>query len=139
MADFKDYIGNFMLVGLFFLAIVFFASGIAVNNGMNQSVTGGVIDTSNVEKQINQTNADSQNWAKAFNSDNLFVALGTVVLYSIWGVGKLIFSSVTTFFNLIIVGLSSIIGIPPIAVGVILSLLLVGLIFSLWRINKVGW
>ncbi len=143
MADtsFKDYIVNVLLAGLFLISIVGFGVGLAHNYGEPESLmksnTG--MDFTRLEKQVNQTSADANAWSSAFKSDNLFVVAGGIILYSIWGIGKLIFNSVIALFTIILDGSTAVLGFPPIVTGVIMAILIVGLIFGLWRVIKLGW
>jgi len=96
------------------------------------------IDFSGLETRLNQTNADATSWGETFKSDNLFVVAGGIVLYSIWGISKLVWNSVISIFVIFTDGASSLIGIPPIAIGVLTAIIIIGLIFSLWRLIKTG-
>jgi hypothetical protein len=140
---FKDYPINLLLAGLFILAIVGFGVGLAHNYGEDESLMKGAdgsgMDFSRLEQQVNQTSADANKWSSAFKSDNLFVVAGGIVLYSVWGIGKLMLNSVIVVFTIISDGATSVLGIPPIVTGVILAILIISLIFSLWRVIRAGW
>jgi hypothetical protein len=96
------------------------------------------IDFSRLEQQVNSTSADANKWAETFKSDNLFVVAGGIVLYSIWGITKLVWTSVITMLTIFTDGASGVIGIPPIAVGVLTAIVIIGLIFGAWRLVKQG-
>jgi hypothetical protein len=139
MANFGDYPKNFLLAGLFVIAMINFAVMLANNYGQTDSLMKSEqIDFSRLENQVNSTSADAQKWGEAFKSDNLFVATGTLVLFSIWGIGKLIWGSVTTFSTIFLDGASSVLGVSPIVTGVVTAILIISLIFALWKVIKAG-
>ena len=139
MANFEDYPKNFLLAGLFIIAMITFAVMLGNNYGQDEALMkSDQIDFSKLENQINQTSTDAQKWGEAFKSDNLFVATGTLVLFSIWGIGKLIWGSVTTFSTIFLDGASSVLGVSPIVTGVVTAILIISLIFALWKVIKAG-
>jgi len=139
MVDFKDYPINFLLAGLFLISMISFAIIIAHNYGEDESLMkSNKIDFSRLEKQINQTSADANSWAETFKSDNLFVSLGGIVLFSIWGIAKLIWSSVTALLTVYTDGATAILGIPALATGVLTAIVIIGLIFAAWKLVKQG-
>lgn len=139
MANFEDYPKNFLLAGLFVICMITFAVMLGNNYGQSEALMkSDQIDFSKLENQINQTSSDAQKWGEAFKSDNLFVATGTLVLFSIWGIGKLIWGSVTTFSTIFFDGASSVLGVSPIVTGVVTALLIISLIFALWKVIKAG-
>jgi hypothetical protein len=139
MVDFNEYPINFLLAGLFIIAMVSFGVGLAQNYGYEGALMkSDKVDFSGLENQVNQTSSDAQGWATTFKSDNLFVSAGGIVLFSIWGIGKLIFGSIISFATIFTDGLQGVFGVPPIVTGVIMAILIISLIFSLWKLIKVG-
>lgn len=136
---FRGYPKNFLLAGLFLIAMISFAVIIAGNYGHSEElVKSDKIDFSALEEQINQTNTDAERWAESFKSDNPLLGFGSLVLYSIWGIGKLMWGAVVTILHIYLVGLGDVIGISPIVIGSITAIVIVGLIFYLWRAIKSG-
>jgi len=139
MANFEEYPKNFLLAGLFIIAMITFAVMLSNNYGQSEALMkSDQIDFSRIENQINSTSTDAQKWGEAFKSDNLFVATGTLVLFSIWGIGKLIWGSVTTFSTIFLDGASSVLGVSPIVTGVVTAILIISLMFALWKVIKAG-
>lgn len=139
MANFEDYPKNFLLAGLFVICMITFAVMLGNNYGQSEALMkSDQIDFSRLENQVNSTSADAQKWGEAFRSDNLFVATGTLVLFSIWGIGKLIWGSVTTFSTIFLDGASAVLGVSPVVTGVVTALIIISLLFALWRVIKAG-
>lgn len=138
MEDLRGYIINSLMVGLIIVLVVTFSIKLGGRYDKNANdMTGAYIDSSALENQINRTANDALTWQKVFQSDNMLVVLGGLVIYSIWGIVKLIFTTVVTFFQLFI-NLFTFIGIPPIVSGTILAILIISLIFMGWRLVKQG-
>ena len=139
MTDFKDYPINFLLAGLFVICLISFAVGLAHNYGENDALMKtDKIDFSSLEKQVNDTSASATKWGESFKSDNLFVVAGGIVLYSIWGISKLVWGSVMAMLTIFTDGASSLLGVPAIAIGVLIAIVIISLIFSLWKLIKQG-
>ncbi len=139
MATFSEYPINFLLAGLFLIAMISFGVGLASNYGESGTLMkSDKIDFTRLEQAVNKTSADATHWGESFKSDNLFVSAGGIILFSIWGIGKLIWGSVTTMFSVFSDGATAVLGIPPIATGVVLAILIISLIFALWRVIKAG-
>ena len=139
MTDFKEYPINFLLAGLFIICMIGFAVAVAGNYGQSSALMKSPqIDFSRLENQINTTSADANKWAETFKSDNLFVVAGGIVLFSIWGIVKLIWTSVLVMLTIFTDGASGLLGIPPIATGVLTAIVIIGLIFASWKLIKQG-
>lgn len=136
---FKDYIIKLLLAGLFITSLVTFGVSFTMDQGKSADVIDdGHLSLDELEQEINDTSDDAEAWAEAFRSDSVFVQLGAVIMFSIWGVMKLIWTSVVSLFTLILDSASTVLGVPPIVLGVLTAILLVSLIFAGWRVIKRG-
>lgn len=141
MADdeFRGYIIKFLLAGLFVVCLFTFASRFTANQGKDVGVIDdGSLDFDSLNSTISDTSEDAEAWGEAFRNDNIFVSAGAIVLFSIWGVGKLIWTSVISLFTLLLDKGSTVLGIPSMVLGVFSGILIICLIFSLWRVIKRG-
>lgn len=136
MDSFEDWPKNLLLSGLFLISIVGFMNGLGLNYG--QDLSTHYIDTSRVETQINKTSSDANAWGEAFKSDNLFVSAGAIILFSIWGVAKLVWDAIITFMIIYLDIFTALFGIPPIVTGVITAIVVISLIFLAWKTIKQG-
>ena len=137
--QFKDYVINFLLAGLFIVAFIGFGVETAKNYGMSETLMKSEsFDFTKLENQISQTSSDAEKWSNATKSDNPFISYGGVFFYSIWGVGKLIWGSVSAFASIITDGAEAVLGIPAMVTGLIVAILSILLIFALWRTIKTG-
>lgn len=139
VTSFKNYITYFLLAGLFIVALVSFGTGVKENYDQDTEVIDSdKVDLTQLQTQLNQTSQDAKNWEKSFTSDNLFVALGAIVLFSIWGIFKLIWTTINTLATIYLQGIHNVLGIDPMVTGVCTALLIIGLIFAVWRNLKAG-
>lgn len=138
--SFKYYVISFLLVGLFITALASFGFGLGNEYGVSQADMGGDsgFDYDRLSAHVNETSEDAEGWAESFTSDNLFVSVGALVLFSIWGIIKLVFGSVILLFTVIFDGVTAVLGVPPMVTGVIFAILLISLIFAGWRTIKSG-
>lgn len=136
---FKDVFQNYLLASVFILAMVSFVGIFTYDNGVsnpiNESGDTGLYEFS---EEIRDVNADAEGWKDNFLSDNLAVSLGALVLFSLWGVIKLVFGSILGLAGLILQTGQGVLGIPPVVSGTIITALVVSLIFYGWRVIKTG-
>lgn len=138
MTSFREYITIFLLVGLFLVAIYTFGTNIASNYDKDFSIDDSKIDLTQLQNQINETSTEAKVWESRFTSDNIFVATGSIVLFSIWGIMKLVWSSINSLVTIYLQGANNVLGIDPMVTGVVTALLIIGLIFAGWRAIKTG-
>ncbi len=135
---FANYIVFFLLAGLFVIGIYTWATSVGDNYDTDIQISEDKLDLAQLEDDINQTSADAKKWEQSFTSDNLFVALGSIVLFSIWGIFKLIWSSINTLGTIYFDGMNNVLGIDPMVTGVISAILIIGLIFAVYKAIKTG-
>jgi len=135
---FENYIGIFLLASLFLLSIYGFATSIGERYDKNLTIDDKQIDLTRLEEKIDQTTEDAEKWQEAVRDDKPDIYLAVLVLLSIWGVIKLMWFSVIGLLSIIVEGAYNVLGIPPLALGVVITLLIIGLIFAAYRKWKTG-
>lgn len=136
MANFEDIPKNLLLSGLFIISIISFIASTGLL--YDEDISTDYIDTSRVETQLEETSEDAIAWGEAFKSDNIFISAGAIILFSIWGVAKLIWDAIMTFITIYFDIFTALFGIPPIVTGTITGLVIITLIFLAWRTIKQG-
>ena len=136
MGEFKDWPINLLLAGVFMISIIGYMAGIGETYGVDMSTP--YIDVSRIQDQVEETSEDANAWAEAFKSDNLFVSTGTIVLFSVWGVSKLVWDAIITFITIYLDLFATLFGIPPLVTGVITAVVLISLIYQFWKLIKIG-
>ena len=136
--SFANYIVFFLLAGLFVVGLYTWANNVGQNYDRDISIPEDKLDLAQLQTDINQTSTDAKKWEQSFTSDNLFVALGSIVLFSIWGIFKLIWSSINTLGSVYFDGMNNVLGLDPMVTGVISAILIIGLIFAVYKAIKTG-
>ena len=136
--DLKEFASGFLLLGLFVICLFTFVFGLADNNTEIQNLDTSGIDLDYLETHLNSSKEDAEGYIKNFGSENPVVSLGSLILFSVVGVGKLVINSILITFNIVLGGISNVLGIPPIVTGIISAILMIGLIFAAWKLYHTG-
>ncbi len=138
----KELFVTFALIGIFILCMVNFGVQIARDN----EATNSILDNeqinasfkSGLESDLSSFRDQSEAERDVFEEDNPKVGAGFFMLDAVMGAGKIFTGMIVGVFNLIILPLESIIGIPSAVIGVIISILIVSLVLLAWRVYKSG-
>jgi len=147
MADisFKSVVISFLVAGLFIIAISQFGALTAINYGFNESlmdVPGLDIDL--ITEEINTTSTGtSGSWETSYtNATSPFPEEGEDVSFltftSLWDITKSMWSATKTIFNFTFDSAAKILGIPKIVLSLLLTILIIVMMFSLWRLIRIG-
>jgi len=136
---FKDYLIGFLLVGLFAVSMFYFAIGTANEYGHDSNyVSSDQIDLSGLEANLEQTGNQSTKMQESFLNDEPNIILGAILFSSLWGNVKNIWESINHIAEIILQGIANILHIPAVVLGVIIAILAIALVFSAWRVFKMG-
>lgn len=139
MDYFKDWPMTLIITGLVFICLIGFGVGIGGNYGKSSStMTTNYINITPLQNQLNKTSTDAANWEKIFTSDSLFVVAGGIILYSIWTITTLLWTTVSTFFTIYFSIINNFLGIPPLVTGILTAVVVLSMIFLGWRLIKQG-
>ncbi len=134
---FEEFPKNFLLVGLFMFALLSGAIILASNYGEDASfMLDSRMPFLEIEQQINQSSKDSNTWKDSFSGENPKQESGLLVFRSIWGVMKTIWTSFMLIPNTLFSAAQYYLGIPPVVTGVLSALIIISVIFAMWRIMK---
>jgi len=136
--SFKEYVFAFILVGLFLVAFTAFGKGIGENYDQSNFVDEEKVNLNQIESQLNTTAESASNWQTAFGSDNFFVSLGSIVLFSLWNLLQGMWIAINSFLTIYMGIAYNVFGLDPIVSGTLISLLIISIIFAIWRVIKVG-
>ena len=67
-------------------------------------MTDGRIDVNAINYSLFNATNNTKAWGEGFSKDKSFIESGAIVLTSLWGVGKLIGTSITVLFQSVIDG-----------------------------------
>jgi len=137
MVEFKDYLINGLIVTLFMICLFTFAINFTnVNKPIDMDTED--INLAGLEEAVESTREASKSGLQSIAEDNPIISAGELIFSSIFGVGKIMANSLTVFYNLTFGTISNVLGIPPLVTGTVGAILLISLIFGIWKLVKVG-
>lgn len=140
MADksFQDYMITFTIVGLFLVSMFYFGLGISNENGVDDFIDTSKINISGIEENINQSEANANAWAEAFAGDNNFLVQGAMLSETLWKTVWNMFSSVINITAVLWSAVFKTLNIPLVVIGIASLIIVIGMMFAIWRLVKVG-
>ncbi len=136
--DLKEFASGFLLLGLFALAIFTFIFTLEDNNTKIANLDTAGIDITALEARLNSSTGEANDYMESFSKDSPVENFFNIIFFSIIGVGKLVINSIIITFNIILGGISTILGIPPIVTSVISAIVIISLIFAAWKVYNTG-
>lgn len=140
----RNMIISFMIIGLFVFAMISFGIGIATLNDGTSITEDKRINKSygQYETQLKQVQSEAEEQRNKFDSESPTTSFGEILFSSIVGVGRTFTSSLVNFmditFSLVFTTVFG--GDPAFAVvtGTIIGIILLSIVFLLWRVYKAG-
>lgn len=141
MANFQNLFTNMVFLGL--IVFGFFAFTIILqedNNADEKIVDNSLINStySNLRSDLEGFQESSQAQKLLFEREQPTLGFGTLLFYSVISAGKVFNGMIGLVFNSIIKLPVVILGLDPILVSVISTILILVVIIGLWVIYKVG-
>jgi len=143
--SFRNTLFATLLIGLFTFALMFFAieQGQNVNAPLNINEDPRINKAfGNLSQQLNTTQTRSESQLESFQTENPILSFGTLVVFAIVSIGKVLTDMVTGFYNITFGLIFDVLfgGDPTfgIVIGVVVSILIVSIVFLLWRVLKAG-
>ena len=141
MSNFQDLFINFMIIGL--VVVSLFALMVTFQD--ENSVSEPVIENSlmnetygKLRTDLGNLRSESQAQKTLFESENPTGGFGTILLFSIGSSGKVFNGMVIGLFNTLIKLPVGFLGLDPVIVSVISTMLILTIIISLWILYKLG-
>ena len=141
MAKFYELFINFMLVGLVVLSLFAFSSFFQDdNNAENKFMENTLMNDTygDLRTDLGGLRDQSQAQKTLFESENPTSGFGTILLFSIVSTGKVFNGMVVGVFNTLIKLPVVFLGLDPVIVSVISTMLILTIIIGLWIIYKLG-
>ena len=141
MAKFTDIFFSFMLVGLVVLSMFAFTSFFQEDNNVENPFIENTLmnDTyGSLQTDLGDLRDQSQTQKTLFESENPTSGFGTILLFSIVSTGKVFNGMIIGVFNTLIKLPVVILGLDPIIVSVLSTMLILSIIIGLWVVYKLG-
>lgn len=140
-SNFHDFFVNFLILALvIFAAISFIIQFQSENNVQDKIIDNSLInDTySNLDEDLGDLRDQAQAQKTLFERETPTVTSGVLLLYSIISAGKVFNAMIIGLFNELIKLPVVLLGVDPIIIGVLSTILIFSIIIYLWILYKVG-
>jgi hypothetical protein len=140
MVDFKTILFTFVLMGLFGTLII--TAVVEQGNLYSKNLTEvsqGALDLNQFNGSISTIQSQADDLRESFQKQNIFVSLGNLVISGFFNIVVAMINMILTPFTLIAGIMTNIFYVPAFVTNVILGLLIFSIIFSIFRILKIGW
>ena len=136
----RNYIVSALLFGLFLIATFMFIFQASRDSNSDVLVNDKMLNKTfySMNKSLSglQTTASEQ-W-NATNSETPTKGSDSIIILSIKYSGTIFGGVISTIYNITFVFLAQALGIPPIVLGIGASIIIVTIIFFLWRMYRTG-
>lgn len=137
--SFKGLIFGFILLTLFMFLTITFVVDVALDNDKStDELEEGVFNVDDYESFLEDVDNDAETFRERFESGNIFSVIAGIIAEGIFGIASDMVTMATTSFTLLAQVMINILGIPTIVTSVILGLIVLSIIFGIWRLLKVG-
>jgi hypothetical protein len=141
MARFYDLFMNWMLIGLLVVALLSFGVLYQEDNEVeNKFIENSLMNETygSLRADLGELRDQSQAQKTLFESENPTSGFGTILLFSIVSTGKVFNSMIIGTFNTLIKLPTVILGLDPVILSVIGTMLILTIIIGLWIVYKLG-
>jgi hypothetical protein len=137
--SFKTTLFAFILISLFGMLILTAVVSVGNNYDKDTSeVVGGSLSMDKFNDSISSIEDNAQALKERFDKGSIWSAIAGVVVEGIFGIAKDMVTMILMPFDIISDILIDTLHIPAFVVSVLLGLLILGIIFGIWRLLKVG-
>ena len=141
MGQFQRVFIGFMIIGLIVYGMFSFITTLQEENNIdNKFIDNSLINQtfSGLKTNLTDYGDQGQSQKTLFESENPTAGLGTILLFSIVSAGKIFNGMVISTFNLLIKLPVVFLGLDPIIVSVLSTILIITIIMGLWIVYKLG-
>ena len=139
--SFRETWINFILIGVLVFSLISFIVTFQSQNNVENGILENELINSTFDRlgdQLNSSGGDTQTQRESFEAEIPERGFGSLIIFTIVGVTQNFMSVIITIFNILIVLPAQIIGVSPIVISAIGSILIVSLILLAWRVYRIG-
>ena len=136
---FKNTIFAFILISLLGMLVVSAVISVAGNYGMDTSqVVGGSLALDKFNNSVASIEENAKDLKTSFDKQSVWSALAGVVVEGIFGIAKDMVTMILAPFDILSDIMSDVLGVPTYVTSVLLGILIISIIFGIWRLLKIG-
>lgn len=136
----KSYIISGLLIGLFAFSFFMFIFQFTTDNGSTTLVKDPTLNKTfwSLNQTLTGVQSQGENEYNATTNEPVSAGFGSLILFSIRGAGNIFGGTFKSIVNPIMLMSTEVLGIHPIVLGVIITIILVTLIFLAWKMYRLG-
>ena len=141
VTSFREIFITFSLIGVFIFSMMSFIVVMQVDNDVEEGILSNpIINSTYTKLETNLTNfrSETQTQRESFEGEIPERGFGSLIIFSIVGIGQKFTGLIVGIYNIFIVLPASILGISPVVISVLTSILLVTIVLLIWRVYRVG-
>lgn len=135
---FKNTVFAFILVSLFGMLILTATYSFAGTYGKDTAVLGGALSLDKFNRTVTSVETNALALQGRFESGSVWSVLAGVVVEGIFGIAKDMITMILMPFDIVNDIAQDNLGIPAYVTSVILGILIMSIIFSVWRLIRIG-
>lgn len=135
---FKTIIFAFILLSLFGVLILTSVNEVGTEYGKDTSTVISGSYFNELNDTVSSIEQNAKNLKQRLDEKSVWTQVAGIVLVGIYPIAKDMFSLIFLPFNVVSNLLSDVLHIPLFVTSVLLGLLVIGVIFGLWQLLKVG-
>lgn len=136
---FKNMLFAFIFMSLFGMLILSAVVTIGGNYDKNTTeVVGGSLSLNKFNNSIKNIEQDAKDLKTSFDKGSVWSALAGVVVEGVFGIAKDMVTMILLPFDIISDIMLDVLGVPSYVTSVLLGILIMSLIFAIWRLIKIG-
>lgn len=137
--NFKNMLFAFILVSLFGMLILTAVVNVADNYDKDTTeVVGGSLSLNKFNQSITDVEQNAKDLKTSFDKGSIWSAIAGVVVEGIFGIAKNMVTMILMPFDIVIDIMIDIFGVPAWVTSVLLGLVIMAIIFGVWRLIKIG-
>ena len=141
IGGFSNYLISTILFCVFAFGFIMFFNQTAMDNDSRNIIKDDPA-LSNLSTRLNSSliniSVTSKSQLNATANDPVSVGFGSLIMYSIVGVGRIFTGTITTIYFSVFSLLINTLGIPPVVIGAFTGIVLIIIIFGIWRFVRIG-
>ena len=137
--DFKNILFAFVLLSLFGMLLLTAVVNVGSDYDMDTSqVVGGSLSLDKFNKSIESIEDNAKDLKASFDKQSVWSALAGVVVEGIFGIAKDMVTMILLPFDIVVDLMIDVFGVPVWVTSVLLGLLIMAVIFGIWRLIRIG-
>ncbi len=141
MGNFLELFMKYMFVGVVVLSLFSFIIIFQSENNVSDPFVDNerINDTfTSLETNLGQTEADAQRIKDAFDAENPIAGFGSLLFFSIPAAGRVFNTMVIDTFNSVVILPVVFLGLDPVIISIMSTVLIILIILGLWAVYKLG-